>query len=902
MSVLEAARSLLKQGKVREAETALEAGPLKGVEGCNACQLLAHLKLKRGEMNEALVWLEKAVELQPKDMGVWLTLADVLERADLRERAEAAYRCAAKVDDGTGLGWASYGLHLAQGEAFEAAIVAMENAVARDRKNPAFVANYAGVLRKLGQVSEAIAVFEEAIALEPGNAVAYNSLGEAWQAKGYPEKAISCFRKAVELKSDYGSAWGNLGIALHKEGALSEAEDAFRHALQLESSQANHWACFGALMRDGCRLDEAKESFVQALKLGNCDRPIVSKYLYTLNFLTDLPAADVAAEHVVWSRSLAAEERRKTKPVRFEKDRPVTIGFVSGDFSSHSVAFFLLPLYEAIDRSRFRVCSVTETDVEDRMTSRFRELSDIWIDSRGVSADRVASTLEQEGVDVLIDLAGHTAGARLDVLEAASVPLTLSWLGYPNVTGSVGVDARIVDSITDPDECAWEGSGESLKRIEGCFLSYRFSDELPEVTALPYQANGYVTFGSFNNAAKLNEKVVSVWSDVLNRVSDSRLILKSWQFDDRQLAERMRAAFVAQGIASDRIELLGRVASHPAHLAVYNRIDIALDTFPYNGTTTTCEALAMGVPTVTIAGNCHAARVGASVLRSAQLEDWVAEDEGSFVAKAVAFSSDAEHLAELRSSMRERLRRSPLGDVVAFARRFEKLIDSTLENMSNAKTVTGWIEKIDFGDLTTDGALVQSTVLDRLPSSFAGARVLDATCVDGALAVEAMRRGAKEVASLPAEGFGQFEKDGQFRSVRSVYYRECRERLGLDEARMRLLGMQLYHVSPASIGSYDWVLMTVNVNLMRHLAFALDAVRGVCAGKLFLSLELSSLDGEGAYLEIGDGPMWRPSRNGLEALLKLSGFEIESFYETAGEEGGRSATVVASIAAEADER
>lgn len=283
--------------------------------------------------------------------------------------------------------------------------------------------------------------------------------------------------------------------------------------------------------------------------------------------------------------------------------------------------------------------------------------------------------IEADEIDALIDVSGHTAGARLDVMREAKAYLKLSWLGYPNKVGLDVLDGRIVDGVTDP-EANDSAFGEENLRLGGCFLSYASPFELPKVEPSPYTMNGYVTFGSFNNGAKMNDSVIEAWSAILNEVKHSRLVMKSWQFGDEDIQEDLRSRFAMHGISGERIEFLPRLRNYTEHMASYGRLDIALDTFPYNGTTTTCEALWMGVPVVCFEGDRHASRVGKSILMAAGMSDWVATDRDQYVRFAVDKANRIDEVASGRLGMRSRMENSNLGDVEQYAGRFFDLIES----------------------------------------------------------------------------------------------------------------------------------------------------------------------------------------------------------------------------------
>jgi predicted O-linked N-acetylglucosamine transferase (SPINDLY family) len=333
----------------------------------------------------------------------------------------------------------------------------------------------------------------------------------------------------------------------------------------------------------------------------------------------------------------------------------------------------VLPLLEHHDRARFELTCYADVAVEDAFTAALRNACARWRATAGLSDDEVFDAIRADSIDLLIDLGGHTAGNRLRVFARRPAPLSATYLGYPGSTGLSSIDFRITDSIADPP-----GSeslhAERLVRIDPVFLCYRLASDLPPVAPSPAQRNGFVTFGCFNNLAKVSDATISAWMGVLDAVPGSRLVLKSLAFTDPGTIELTRRRFAANGLESDaaRVEFLSPRPSHLEHLRAYDRIDIALDTLGYNGTTTTCEALSMGVPVVALAGEAHASRVGASLLGSIGCADWAAKDVDGFVRLASALASDLPALAQTRATLRNRLARSSLCDQTAFVRRMEQ--------------------------------------------------------------------------------------------------------------------------------------------------------------------------------------------------------------------------------------
>ncbi|MDA0661771.1 MAG: hypothetical protein O3B08_02910 [Proteobacteria bacterium] len=322
----------------------------------------------------------------------------------------------------------------------------------------------------------------------------------------------------------------------------------------------------------------------------------------------------------------------------------------------------------------------------DDTTARLRASSDHWRWVAGIDDAQLAKQIRADEIDILVDLSGHTAGNRLLVFQRRPAPVQATWLGYPNTTGMSAIDYRITDAIADPPgaEPLWR---EALIRLEAGFLCYAPPADAPDVAPLPALSKGHVTFGSFNNLRKVTPAVIETWAKILRRIPTARLMLKARSFADTATRDRFIGAFVSHGVSAERVILRDTVASTAEHLGAYADVDIALDPFPYNGTTTTCEALWMGVPTVTLQGNRHAARVGASLLTHTGLCDWIAGNTGAYVEAAIRHAKDIQALATLRRGLRDLAAHSPLCDAPGFARRmeaaFERMVPTSAKDSGN---------------------------------------------------------------------------------------------------------------------------------------------------------------------------------------------------------------------------
>jgi len=383
--------------------------------------------------------------------------------------------------------------------------------------------------------------------------------------------------------------------------------------------------------------------------------------------------ARVAKEHFEFEK-VCARRMSGSAPAHTNNrspDRRLRIGYVSPDFRRHSVNYFLEPILANHDHTQFEVFCYADELWPDATTERLKGLVDQWRNTAGMSFDGMARLIREDGIDVLIDLAGHTGYNRLPVFARKPAPVQITYLGYPDTTGLAAVDYRITDNVADPAEKTEALHSEKLIRLPTTAWCYRPPEESPDVHELPALSGNPVTFGTFNVLAKLNAVVLETWAKVLLATPGARLMLKNKSFRDPAIPRRLLQTFEKHGVAPERIVLLGPEEKYDNHLRLYHRLDVALDPFPYNGTTTTFEALWMGVPVVTLGGDVHVSRVGASLLGNVGLSRLVAQDSERYIEIAASLAADLPALNELRLGLRKRMQSGPLMDEAGFTRNIE---------------------------------------------------------------------------------------------------------------------------------------------------------------------------------------------------------------------------------------
>lgn len=563
---------------------------------------------------------------------------------------------------------------------------------------------------RAGQPGPAIATLRRLLQRQPANLTAAQALGQLLLVTGQEEQGLFQFQRCVESGPRIASFRNNYGMALWQAGRRRESVDQFREAVRLDHQYAIGWiglsmALVGVPDFDGAaaaarraielnpgigeahqnlalalleagKVEEAVEAFARGLAVAPGNAGMHSTMLIAMNY-RDYPVERVLAEHRRFGSLHPPLPGTRPASTDLDPARRLRVGYLSRDFRNHSVGYFAGAMLEHHDRQSIEAwCySASSPRHDDAVTTRLRGLADRWIDASALDDPGLDTRIRADKIDILVELAGHSAGNRLTALVAKPAPIIVTALGYPNTTGVGAVDYRLVDSLTDPPG-AERLATEKLLRLDPCFLCYRAPEGLGDAARWdPSRVErGEVVFGSFNALQKVSPAVIQAWATLLRHLPASRLVVKAGAFDDGPTRDRVAAEFSAAGADPSRIELMRPNQSQAEHLALYGRIDIALDTFPYNGTTTTCEALWMGAPVVTWTGPTHAARVGASLLAAVGLNDLVGNTVDDYTAIAAALGKAPARLASLRAGLRDRMARSVLCDSAAYARRWESAL------------------------------------------------------------------------------------------------------------------------------------------------------------------------------------------------------------------------------------
>ena len=663
--------ALKNQGKLDEAIAAYRQAIAIKPDYAEAHSNLGAALDDKGMLDEAIAVYRRAISVRPDYAEAHFNLGNALKRQGKLDEATAAYRQAIAIKPDDAEAYSNLGAALNDRGKLDEAIAAYRRAIVIKPDLAEAHSNLGNAFKNQGKLDEAIAAYRRAIAIKPDYAEAHSNLGAALNDQGKLDEAIAACRQAIAIKPDYAEAHSNLGNALKNQGKLEAAIASYRQAIATDPDLAEAHSNLGIALSNQGKLEEAIASYRQAIATNPDLAEAHSNLLFCLNYDDKSTAAQLFAAHREWDERYGRPLSRPTVYANErETERRLRVGYVSPDFRQHSVAYFLEPLLKGHDRQAVEVFCYAEVRQPDSVTARLHGLADHWLTTVGLSDDELAERIRADGIDILVDLAGHTAHNRLPVFARKPAPVQATWLGYPNTTGLEAIDYRLVDAVTDPAGEADAWASETLVRLEGGFLCYGGLRDAPEPTAPPCLNAGTVTFGSFNNPAKVSAATFDAWARLLARLPQARLLLKGKPF-----ADATRALFLAhlgeRGVAAERVELVAWLPNNAAHLALYDRIDIALDPFPYNGATTTCEALWMGVPVVTLRGDRHAGRVGASLLGQIGLPDLIANSVEEYVEIALALAGDPGRLHDLRRSLRPRLAESPLCDGHAFARKVE---------------------------------------------------------------------------------------------------------------------------------------------------------------------------------------------------------------------------------------
>ncbi|OAI27701.1 hypothetical protein A1356_08335 [Methylomonas koyamae] len=636
----------------------------------------------QGRFAEAIDTYRRTLQLEPDNTAAYANLGSLLYNLGRYGEAET---CFARLTDLTPAAieaWLRLGLSQQAQNQLAAAEQVFRKALALAPLQAETHYQLALVLKRQAKTAEALAACRQALELNPNYAEAFCLLGSLYYEAGDLAQAEIQFRNALARQTDYPEALNNLGTTLQMQRRLAEAEAAYRQAFALNPAYIDAVTNLGINLQSQGRIAEAEACWRNSLALNPDQIATQSGLLFHLNY----NAHDRNCNYREEARKFAAMAERAARPFSDwlceETPERLRIGLVSGDLRDHPVGHFLLALLRDSEPQQVEFIAYATQPGLDHYSLRLQPYLSEWKNIGGLTDATAAELIRRDAVHVLIDLAGHSAHNRLPLFAWKPAPVQISWLGYLASTGLPAIDYVLSDpySILAEDEKLFT---EAVWRLPQTCLCFTPPQQAVEVGALPALQNRYITFGSFNNLTKISDDTVALWAQILRELPDAKLFLKASQLSEASVRERTVARFAGHGIDGDRLVLSPPFSDRAQHLAAYRSIDIALDTFPYPGVTTSVEALWMGVPVLTLRGNGLLARAGESIATNAGLADWIAADQPDYLRKAVGFAADPGRLCRLRAELRERLEHSPLFAGRQFAEHFAQAMRSMWNARAN---------------------------------------------------------------------------------------------------------------------------------------------------------------------------------------------------------------------------
>jgi predicted O-linked N-acetylglucosamine transferase (SPINDLY family) len=515
------------------------------------------------------------------------------------------------------------------------------------------------ILLRTGHAEAGVDAFRRYIELKPEDHRGYNNLALGLANLGQPQQAVEWLQRALHMKPDYAEAHNTLGLAYDQMGKKDEAAASYRRATELKPEYADAWSNLGTNLTEAGRIDEAIEALRRSVHARPDAAPIHSNLLLTLNYSSNITPEIIAEEHRQWAARHAPGEVLHRPAVDRTPNRKLNIGYVSADFRSHTVAGFIEILLKHHDRSRFNVTAYANQARFDDTSERLKKLADRFRPIMGLSDSAAVEMIRADDIDILIDLSGHTAGHRLELFARKPAALQMTLFGYPNTSGLRSMDYRITDDVADPPGTSETLGTEKLLRLSTLAWAYMPPKDAPEVGPLPNLKAKSLTLGCLNNPAKISDHCLETWAKLMATIPDARLVILAGQ--SAAGAQRLQSRFTAAGVGRDRLDFIFRLPPKD-YLEIHNLIDLMLDPFPYNGGVTTCDALWMGVPVLTVAGNTYASRQGASILTHVGVSEFIADTPERLIDLAVTWATNKELLGDIRHGLRGQMQKSPVCD------------------------------------------------------------------------------------------------------------------------------------------------------------------------------------------------------------------------------------------------
>lgn len=665
--------TLQDMGRLDKAESSYRRALKINPDYAQAHSNLGSVLQKKEQLNEAEASYRRAIKINPDYAKAHNNLGSILQGSGRLDEAEASYRHALQIKPDYAEALNNLGLTLKNLGRLDEAEASYLHALQIKPDYAEAHFNLGGILKELGQLDEAEASYRRALQIKPDYAEAHSMLGVVLYRRGRIDGAEASYRRALQLNPDSADILNNLGIIHNDLCRLDDAEASYRRALEIRPDYATAHSNLGGVLHDLGRLEEAEECWRQALKYRPDLAEAHSNLLFCLAQVGAMDAQALFAEHCRFGDQFEAPFRDNFLQHGNSRDpaRCLQVGIVSGDFRNHAMAYFIeMVLTHLSAFSQLSLHAYSNHVAEDNVTQRLRGYFAHWHQIDSLTDAALADKIRADGIDILIDLSGHTAKNRLLTFARKPAPIQISWMGYPGTTGLHGMDYFLADRFLLPPGRFEDQFTEKIVRLPatGPFLPYK---DAPPVSPLPALSNGHVTFGSFNRLSKLSHEVIALWSQLLRALPDSRLLLGGMPEKGKYAA--LLDWFAQESIARERLDFHPR-SDMPGYLRLHQQVDICLDTFPYNGGTTTFHAMWMGVPTLSLSGKTAAGRSGAAILGNVGLEAFVADDAAGFVHKGVSWAGKLDELSAIRAGLRERMANSAAGQPQLIAASLERAL------------------------------------------------------------------------------------------------------------------------------------------------------------------------------------------------------------------------------------
>lgn len=622
----------------------------------------------QGNIHSAVSSYRRALEIRPDFAEASYNLAGALKELKQLPAAIACYKDAIAAAPDYADAYFNLGLTLKENGQPDDAISSLRRAI-EVKPDFANAYNMLGIsLHEMGALDESASCYRKAISIEPRTVIFHNNLGLVLHDFEQADVVLASYHKAIEINPNYANAYNNLGLTLYELGQHDEAIECYQKCIELDPELPEVYCNYGTALRDMGNIDEAIHHYIKALQLRPSFENAYDALLFCVNYHPDLSGEEIYAYYREYQNFFGAPFLSTWKPHTNQRDssQKLRIGYVAASFHSHACRHFLQPLLANHDRQHFEIYAYAQISKSDEFTESYKQYCDHWIPTRGMTDDALAERIRSDGIDVLVDISGHTAGNRLQVFARKPAPVSLHWLDFGYTTGLEAIDYYLTDDATIP-EGSQQLFSETPWKLPGVAYAYRPAEGMGEVNTLPAKERGYVTFGTLTRAVRINEHVIRVWSEILKATPNARLVVNSGNYQNIRMKEFLLNRFVEQGIAPERLA----IGCDSPPWDVLRGIDIGLDCFPHNSGTTLFETLYMGIPFVTLANRPSVGRLGASVLHGLGHPEWIAETEAEYIFKAVALAADMPALEQLRSGLRAEMQQSALMDEIGFTRSVE---------------------------------------------------------------------------------------------------------------------------------------------------------------------------------------------------------------------------------------